>query len=83
MLADEAHHLNVNTKNKKENLNTDFKGNNGRASAVEIERKGWEHTVINLILNKNGQYKDNKNVLLEFTATVPDEEQVLKNIGIN
>ena len=79
MLADEAHHLNVNTKNKKDNLNTDFKGEiTGRASAVEIERKGWEHTVINLILNKNGQYKDNKNVLLEFTATVPDEEQVLK-----
>lgn len=77
MLADEAHHL-----------NTDTKGKNGtqqelipllltnKASEKEIERKGWEHTVIELILNKNGKKEKNKNVLLEFTATIPANEKV-------
>lgn len=74
MLADEAHHLNANTKQKQ--LDLDFKIElNDRTGKNEIERKGWEDTVIELILNKQGK-KENKNILLEFTATIPDNEQV-------
>jgi type III restriction enzyme len=78
MLADEAHHLNANTTNKngiqKELFETELKNN---ASASDLERKGWEHTVIELVLKKNGA-KNNKNILLEFTATIPENEQVAK-----
>jgi len=78
MLADEAHHLNANTR-----ANSGFQeelietGLTDRSSKVEVERKGWEHTVINLILNKNGQTKS-KNVLLEFTATIPETEAITR-----
>jgi type III restriction enzyme len=79
MLADEAHHLNANTTSKNgvqgELFATELKDN---ASASDVERKGWEHTVIDLILNKNGNNTHNKNVLLEFTATIPANEQVAK-----
>ena len=79
MLADEAHHLNADTKNKKgDNLELDLKlGLKESTSKDEIEKKGWEYTVIELILNKSGQ-KENKNVLLEFTATIPANERVAK-----
>ena len=78
MLADEAHHLNTDT-NKKRQLEIDFnKEITKRTGVVEIERKGWEHTVIELILNKDGKKEDNKNVLLEFTATIPTTEAVAK-----
>lgn len=79
MLADEAHHLNAETKNKngtQEEL--DLTEITNRTGVNEIERKGWEHTVIELILNKNGKKGINKNVLLEFTATIPANEQVAK-----
>ena len=74
MLADEAHHLNANTKQKQLELDLlqELKANSKKE---DIERKGWEHTVIELILNKNGKQK-NKNVLLEFTATIPENDQV-------
>ena len=79
MLADEAHHLNANTTNssgiQEELFETELKDN---ASTSDVERKGWEHTVIELILNKNGNTTNNKNVLLEFTATIPANEQVAK-----
>lgn len=75
MLADEAHHLNTRTQNQASqlelNLTTEITGQTG---AAEIERKGWEHTVIDLILNKRG--KKSENVLLEYTATIPDSVQV-------
>ena len=78
MLADEAHHLNTDT-NKKRQLEIDFnKEITKRTGVVEIERKGWEHTVIEFILNKNGKSDKNKNVLLEFTATIPATEAVAK-----
>lgn len=76
MLADEGHHLNADTKKKKQeelNLNIELTDKTG---ADEIERKGWEHTVIELILNKNGSTDENRNVLLEFTATIPDNQRV-------
>lgn len=75
MLGDEAHHLNAKTKSKKQvgiDLNTELSSN---ASYEEIEHKGWEHMVLELLLNKNG--KPSKNVLLEFTATLPENEEVV------
>ena len=77
MLADEAHHLNTLTKSKDTEIEIDLlEEMDGRTSKKEVERKGWEHTVIELILNKNGQYEDNSNVLLEFTATLPTNDAV-------
>jgi len=79
MLADEAHHLNADTRNQNTQLELDLDVEiTGRTSAAEVERKGWEHTVINLIWDKNNNDKHNKNILLEFTATIPDNEQVAK-----
>ena len=78
MLADEAHHFNANTsKSKNENLDLDFKVElKDNASAKDVERLGWEHTVIELILKKNGQSTNNKNALLEFTATLSGDAKV-------
>ncbi len=75
VLADEAHHLNANTcKQQKElDVNLELKES---ASKEEIERRGWEHTVTELILKKNG--KESNNVLLEFTATIPAEINVVR-----
>ena len=76
MLADEAHHLNTDTKKQQLELNihTELKDN---ASEAEIEKKGWEHTVIELLLNKKGKRENNRNVLLEFTATIPAIQKVI------
>lgn len=92
MLADEAHHLNTDTKRKdldtKEmDLVTEL---TERAGDVEVERKGWEHTVVQLLLNKNGAKGVNKNILLEFTATVPEggavqekyEDKIIHKFGL-
>lgn len=76
MLGDEAHHLNAQTK---EGTITELdleKELSDKSSQKEIERKGWEHTVLELILKKNGQ--PSKNVLLEFTATLPENDEVQK-----
>lgn len=76
MLADEAHHLNADTKKiKQESL--DISELKDTTNKDIIEKKGWEHTVIELILNKSGA-SDNKNVLLEFTATIPNDDSVKK-----
>jgi type III restriction enzyme len=81
MLADEAHHLNSDTKTKvgeqgELSLQTELKSG-ANAKAVE---KSWEHTVTNLILQKGDKNstETNKNVLLEFTATVPTNANVVK-----
>lgn len=77
MLADEAHCLNANTKNIE--LGLDIKDELKQSTNKnEVVKKGWEHTVIELILNKNGNSSNNKNVLLEFTATIPNNESVAK-----
>jgi len=75
MLADEGHHLNADTKKKQKevDLKTEL---TDKAGQDEIEKKGWEHTVIELLLNKNGSDIENRNVLLEFTATIPNNKQV-------
>ncbi|MEI7425559.1 MAG: DEAD/DEAH box helicase family protein [Candidatus Moraniibacteriota bacterium] len=75
MLADEAHHLNTKTINGHGKLDLDLELKEG-ASKEEIERKGWEHTVIDLILEKNRN--ESRNVLLEFTATIPTESSIVE-----
>lgn len=74
MLGDEAHHLNAQTKNKKQGELELEQEINSRTSDAEIERKGWEHMVLELLLNKNGN--PSENVLLEFTATLPGNAEV-------
>ncbi len=81
MLADEAHHLNTNTK---EEYNESLKLNQvltGKTSKQNLEKKGWEHTVVNLILKKNGSKRKNRNILLEFTATLPTHQNIIKKYG--
>lgn len=81
MLGDEAHHLNAETRKKKNGqeeleLPTEL---SEKASETDLE-KSWENTVIKKILYK-GTYpnaNDNQNVLLEFTATVPKDKEVEK-----
>ncbi|MBR4322277.1 DEAD/DEAH box helicase family protein, partial [Treponema sp.] len=82
LFGDEAHHLNASTSKKKSAANelTDdisFIGElKDSAKAEDIERS-WEHTVRHCILEKDGKSTDlNKNVLLEFTATIPNTDEV-------
>jgi type III restriction enzyme len=81
MLADEAHHLNSDTKEGADiQTNLDLIGElAGNASVTDIE-KSWEHTVTNLILKKGdiSSTEINRNVLLEFTATVPTHKNVVE-----
>ncbi len=81
MLADEAHHLNANTKNI--TIIEDFFDKELKGSKAEKEKKGWEHTVIEFILKKRNPGDErlpthNRNVLLEFTATIPSDSEVIK-----
>jgi type III restriction enzyme len=78
MLADEAHHFNADTKKKSKQPELILTEITGLTSEADIEKKGWEHTVIELILNKNGKKEKNKNVLLEFTATIPADDNIAK-----
>ncbi|MGL5376736.1 MAG: DEAD/DEAH box helicase family protein [Cetobacterium sp.] len=78
ILADEAHHLNSSTKK----INQKFKPESldGRGvSEEDVEAFGWEKMIREQILQKNGLIlKENKNRLIEFTATIPTEEEVFK-----
>lgn len=79
MIGDEAHHLNAQTirnGHTEMDLPTELKEN---ASEKDIE-KSWENTVLNKILRKgkNKQDVENKNVLLEFTATIPKNADVIE-----
>ena len=82
LFGDEAHHLNAATSKKKnaaKELSDDisFIGElKDSAKAEDIERS-WEHTVRHCILEKDGKITGvNKNVLLEFTATIPNTDEV-------
>ncbi len=82
MIADEAHHLNANTKNETgvlygPDFNTSISETNAKEEDIE---RGWENTAIQLLLNKYGYRGDrpNKNILLEFTATIPEVRSVLQ-----
>jgi len=72
ILADEAHHFNADSNNKSKTSET-----NEFSKPEDIEQN-WEYTLINKVLNKNFLDLQNKNILLEFTATVPDTEMVEK-----
>ena len=77
MIGDEAHHLNASTIRNGQmemDLPLELKEN---ASEKDVERS-WENTVLNKILRKGKiiQDSENKNVLLEFTATVPKNADV-------
>jgi type III restriction enzyme len=77
MIGDEAHHLNASTIKNGQiemDLPLELKEN---ASEKDIE-KSWENTVLNKILKrgKSKQDRGNKNVLLEFTATIPKNAEV-------
>lgn len=78
MLGDEAHHLNAATKKKKGQLEMDLVFELSEKASQEQVEKSWEHTVIQLILNKGKKTQDylNQNALIEFTATVPDNIEV-------
>jgi len=80
MLGDEAHHLNAATKKSNGQTELDLKTElMDNASQADIE-KSWEHTVIDLILKKGKTSQDvpNNNTLLEFTATVPTNKEVVQ-----
>ena len=79
MIGDEAHHLNASTIRNGQmeiDLPIELKEN---ASEKDIE-KSWENTVLNKILKKGkiNQETENKNVLLEFTATIPRNSDVIE-----
>ncbi len=79
MIGDEAHHLNASTMRNGQiemDLPVELKEN---ASKKDIE-KSWENTVLNKILKKGKvkQETENKNVLLEFTATIPKNKNVIE-----
>ncbi len=80
MLADEAHHLNSDTKKKKSQQDLEVITELPENASAEMIEKSWEHTITKLILQKEGSSdsEENKNVLLEFTATVPTDESVVK-----
>lgn len=79
MIGDEAHHFNASTIRNGQveiDLPLELKEN---ASEKDIE-KSWENTVLNKILRKgkNKQDIENRNVLLEFTATIPKNADVIE-----
>jgi len=79
MIGDEAHHLNASTMRNGQaemDLPLELKEN---ASEKDVE-KSWENTVLNKILRKGKKTQDseNRNVLLEFTATIPKNADVIE-----
>ena len=82
LFGDEAHHLNASTAKKKSAANelTDdisFIGELKDSAKVEDIERSWEHTVRHCILQKDGKSIGvNKNALLEFSATIPNSDEV-------
>ncbi len=82
LFADEAHHLNAATSKKKnaaKELSDDisFIGELKDSAKEEDIERSWEHTVCHCILKKDGKITGvNKNVLLEFTATIPNTDEI-------
>ena len=82
LFGDEAHHLNAATSKKKnaaKELSDDisFIGELKDSAKEEDIERSWEHTVCHCILKKDGKSAlVNKNVLLEFTATIPNTDEI-------
>ena len=70
ILADEAHHFNVESSDKNSQKQTD---ENSKPEDIE---HNWETTLINKVFKKNFCELVNNNVLLEYTATVPNNENI-------
>ncbi|MBP3450016.1 MAG: DEAD/DEAH box helicase family protein [Spirochaetaceae bacterium] len=79
LIGDEAHHLNATTSKNKDLFQDDIAaiGEVKDSANGEVIERSWETTILHHILNK-GFNSENKNVLLEFTATVPETEEVQK-----
>lgn len=82
LIGDEAHHLNATTSKNKDFIQDDIAviGEVKDSANGEVIERSWETTVLYHILNKGKKSfnSENKNVLLEFTATVPETEEVQK-----
>lgn len=87
LIGDEAHHLNAETANKRSFEKTtmplsddiSFFGELKDSAKEEDIERSWETTVCHYLLNKGGSANtENKNVLFEFTATVPHSKEVQK-----
>ena len=72
ILADEAHHFNVESSSRNNQKLTD---ENSKPEDIE---QNWETTLINKVFNKNFSELVNNNVLLEYTATIPNSENIEK-----
>jgi len=79
LLADEAHSFSADTKKSGKTLDiVEFKELKGSSAKVDVERS-WENTVTKKLLQKEGaKVSSNNNVLLEFTATIPNDTMVLQ-----
>lgn len=79
MIGDEAHHFNASTIRNGQ-IEMDIPSILNESASEEKVEKSWEDTVINKILGKGKNIQDtvNKNVLLEFTATIPTNPDVIE-----
>jgi len=79
MIGDEAHHLNASTI-KNGQIEMDLPIELKENASEKVIEKSWENTVLNKILRKGKikQETENKNVLLEFTATIPRNADVIE-----
>lgn len=85
LLGDEAHHLNADAKKQKEQTNFEdisfigeISGNSFTKKFNEKIEKSWESTICHYIFNKGIKNSLHNNVLLEFTATIPDIDSIHK-----
>lgn len=86
LIGDEAHHLNASTaKKKKEQTEIEtpsFIGELKDCAKDDDIEKSWETTICNYILGKKGKdgvsyaTEQNRNALLEFTATIPRNDLI-------
>lgn len=86
LFGDEAHHLNATTSKKKtsqsEIEDISFIGEIKDSAKDETLEKSWETTICSYVLekktlNSKKNFSDeNRNVLLEFTATIPNSTEV-------
>ena len=86
LIGDEAHHLNASTAKKKkeqtEIVTPSFIGELKDSAKDDDIEKSWETTICNYILGKKGKdgvsyaAEQNRNALLEFTATIPRNDLI-------
>lgn len=86
LIGDEAHHLNASTAKKKkeqtEIQTPSFIGELKDSAKDDDIEKTWETTICNYILGKKGKdgvsyaAEQNRNALLEFTATIPRNDLI-------